>query len=225
MYLYISWNISDHGWQPFDRTTVEKLRDMAPQTIILALAAAQSAFAYPWVPSMPGVDSSMLPTRRSPTLNTIRDGPMCPFNADHVPAAPITEKYPYMGAINGKQGSEAGGIPVPAPGDTAHEFRKPNPATDIRGPCPGLNVLANHGFLARDGITTYNELVDAQQNVYNTGYSLANLLAIAGVGLTGDIIGTSKMSLGCDATSRTATPGNILASEPGLNGHNKFEAE
>lgn len=28
-----------------------------------------------------------------------------------------------------------------------------------------------------------NELVDAQQNLYNVGYDLANLLAIAGVGL------------------------------------------
>jgi hypothetical protein len=24
-------------------------------------------------------------------------------------------------------------------------------ATDIRGPCPGLNALANHGYLPRDG--------------------------------------------------------------------------
>jgi hypothetical protein len=70
-----------------------------------------------------------------------------------------------------------------------------------------------------------NELVDAQQNVYNTGPFLANLLATAGVGLTGDIVGTTKMSLGCDATSRTRSPLNVLASEPGLNGHNKFEAD
>lgn len=115
---------------------------MAPKSLILALAAAQSALAYPWVPSMPGVDSSMLP-KRTQQMNTLttRDSPTCPFNANHVPAAPITDKYPYMGAIDGKQGSEAGGIPVPAPGDTLHEFRAPNPKTDIRGPCPGLYVL------------------------------------------------------------------------------------
>lgn len=188
---------------------------MAPKSLILALAAAQNAFAYPWVPQVPGVDSSMLPVRRSKTMNTVRDSPTCPFNANHVPAAPITAEYPYMGAINGSIGSTDGGIPVPAPGDTLHQFQMPNPATDIRGPCPGLNVLANHGFLARDGITTYNELVDAQQNVYNTGALLANILAIAGVGLTGDIVGTEKMSIGCDATSRTAGPLSLLAEEPG----------
>jgi hypothetical protein len=130
-----------------------------------------------------------------------------------------------MGAINGQAGSTTGGIQVPAPGDTLHQFIAPNYTVDIRGPCPGLNVLANHGFLARDGITTYNELVDAQQNVYNTGPALANVLAIAGVGLTGDIVGTSKMSIGCDATSRTAGALSLLAEEPGLDGHNKFEAD
>lgn len=60
--------------------------------------------------------------------------------------------------------------------------------------------MANHGFLARDGITTYNELVDAQQNVFNVGYDLANLLAIAGVGLVRTItlteIGCANMNEG-----------------------------
>lgn len=55
------------------------------------------------------------------------------------------------------------------------------------------------------------ELTDAQQNVYGVGYDLAILLAVFGVGLDGDPI-TMKLSLGCDATSRTATPG--LGPEP-----------
>jgi hypothetical protein len=32
---------------------------------------------------------------------------------------------------------------------------------------PGLNTAANHGFLSRDGVTNFNELVAAQQNLYN----------------------------------------------------------
>jgi hypothetical protein len=40
-----------------------------------------------------------------------------------------------------------------------------------------LNAAANHGFLSRDGIVTFNELVQAQQNVYNVGYDLAVVLA------------------------------------------------
>ncbi|KXT09316.1 hypothetical protein AC579_260 [Pseudocercospora musae] len=196
---------------------------MSPKSLFVTLAAAQGALAYPWVVNAPGVDSSMLP--RSSRLNMPRDAPDCPFNADHQPAAPVTSQYPYNNAIDGKPGNGKGGYLVPAPGDTAHQYQAPDPKTDIRGPCPGINTMANHGFLARDGITTYNELVDAQQNVYNVGYDLANLLAIAGVGLDGDLVGTTKLSIGCDATSRTATPGNVLADELGLNGHNHFEAD
>ncbi|KAK7444841.1 hypothetical protein VKT23_015159 [Stygiomarasmius scandens] len=32
----------------------------------------------------------------------------------------------------------------------AHQWMAPGP-DDLRGPCPGLNTLANHGFLPRDG--------------------------------------------------------------------------
>ena len=30
------------------------------------------------------------------------------------------------------------------------DWRRPD-RDDLRGPCPGLNALANHGFLPRDG--------------------------------------------------------------------------
>jgi hypothetical protein len=88
-----------------------------------------------------------------------------------------------------------------------------------------LNAAANHGFLARDGVTTYNELVDAQQNVYNVGYDLANLLALLGLTLTDSDLVTEKLSIGCDATSRTSANPALTGSEPGLEGHNKFEAD
>jgi hypothetical protein len=88
-----------------------------------------------------------------------------------------------------------------------------------------LNAAANHNFLAHDGIVTFDELVDAQQNVYNVGYDLAVLLAALGLTLTdGDIV-TEKLSIGCDATSRTSFNPTLTGSEPGLDGHNKFEAD
>ena len=109
-------------------------------------------------------------------------------------------------------------------GDTAHAFKAPT-SKDVRGPCPGLNTAANHNFLARDGITTFNELVDAQQNLYNVGYDLATLLAALGLTLTdGDVV-TEKLSIGCDATSRTSFNPTLTGHEPGLDGHNKFEAD
>ena len=73
--------------------------------------------------------------------------------------------------------------------------------------------------MSHDGITTFGELVDAQQNLYNVGYDLAVTLATLGVGLDGDPV-TEKLSIGCDATSRTSATGSLLGDELGLNGHN-----
>lgn len=88
-----------------------------------------------------------------------------------------------------------------------------------------MNTAANHNFLAHDGIVTFNELVDAQQNVYNVGYELAVLLAALGLTLTdGDVV-TEKLSIGCDATTRTSFSPVLTGNEPGLDGHNKFEAD
>jgi hypothetical protein len=186
------------------------------------------AYAYPWVVDAPGVDSSLFAARRAHKRQQVGEGAggpaTCPFNANHVPAAPVTAKYPYNNAKNGIQGNQKGGYLVPDPNDAAHQFVAPGP-NDIRGPCPGLNAAANHNFLSHDGIVTYNELVDAQQNVYNVGYDLANLLAVLGLITTdGDIV-TEKLSIGCDATTRTSFSPTLTGSEPGLDGHNKFEAD
>lgn len=41
-----------------------------------------------------------------------------------------------------------------------HAFEAPK-STDQRGPCPGLNALANHGYISRTGITSFAEVVTA----------------------------------------------------------------
>lgn len=61
--------------------------------------------------------------------------------------------------------------------------------------------------------------------MYNVGYDLANLLALLGLTLTdGDPV-TQKLSIGCDATPRTSYNPALTGQEPGLDGHNKFEAD
>jgi hypothetical protein len=138
-----------------------------------------------------------------------------------VTAFPQVERraYTYGGSTNGLPGSGVGGYYVPAPGDTAHAFQKPGPS-DIRGPCPGMNVLANYGFIARNGITNYAEIVSALQNAFNLGFDHATVLTTLGVASCGDIV-TGKLSIGMDATSRTSLLGlGLLGPEPGLNGHN-----
>lgn len=110
-------------------------------------------------------------------------------------ASPITSQYLYGGAQNdGLPGLGLGSILVPAPDDKAHQYQDP-PSGAQRGPCPGMNVLANHGFISRDGIVTWSELVQGQQNVFNVGYDLAVLLATVGVALDGDIITEKVRSL------------------------------
>jgi len=67
--------------------------------------------------------------------------------------------------------------------------------------------------------------VDAVQNVYNMGYDLANFLAVVSIFVAdGDLV-TKKVSIGCDATTRTSFNPVLTGSEPGLDGHNKFEGD
>lgn len=57
------------------------------------------------------------------------------------------------------------------------------------------------------------------------GYDLSLILAVIGVLQDGDIV-TEKLSIGCDATSRTATLGlGLLGRQPGLNSHSRFETD
>ncbi|KNG52294.1 glycerol-3-phosphate mitochondrial precursor [Stemphylium lycopersici] len=184
----------------------------------LLLLQAGSTVAFPWVAGQPGVNSALF--RNTHAVEKRQAD--CPFNPVHKGAAPYVAPYTYTGAKNGIPGSQKGGIKVPADGDKAHAFTPPGP-NDIRGPCPGLNAAANHNFLSHDGITNFQELVDAQQNVYNVGYDLSVLLAVLGIQAGGDVL-SGRLSIGCDATSRTATL-PILGRQPGLNGHNKFESD
>ncbi|KAL9587742.1 MAG: hypothetical protein Q9212_000034 [Teloschistes hypoglaucus] len=181
----------------------------------MAALAAQMANAFPLLSEMPRPNPSRFSQIK--TASNVKRQSACPFNANHQGAAPYNSKYPYTGAKNGLPGTGIGGIKVPADGDTAHAFEPPGP-NDIRGPCPGLNAAANHHFLSHDGITTFAELLDMQQNLYNLDYTLAVVLATLGVALDGDVL-TGKLSIGCDATSRTSATGNLLGKELGLNGH------
>ncbi|ORY82462.1 Chloroperoxidase [Protomyces lactucae-debilis] len=108
-----------------------------------------------------------------------------------------------------------------------HQYVAPK-AGDYRGPCPGLNAAANHGYLNHNGVTDFAQLVQAQMDVYNVGIDLAILLCTVSIPLDGDIV-TTRMSIGGDATALTALggelQGNTLGRQGGLNTHNTFEAD
>ena len=51
--------------------------------------------------------------------------------------------------------------------EAGNQYQAPKP-TDIRSPCPGLNTLANYGYLPRDGsVFERQTLLDAAKKVYN----------------------------------------------------------
>ena len=50
----------------------------------------------------------------------------------------------------------------------AHAFIAPG-ASDLRGPCPAMNALANHGYIARNGYTNFQEALNAIVKVYGAG--------------------------------------------------------
>ena len=51
---------------------------------------------------------------------------------------------------------------------SAHAFIAPG-ASDLRGPCPAMNALANHGYIARNGYTNFLEALNAVIQVYGAG--------------------------------------------------------
>jgi hypothetical protein len=59
---------------------------------------------------------------------------------------------------------------------------------DIRGPCPGLNAAANHGYLPRNGIASIEQTVAGLGALYNLGPQISAALAAYAVAITGNPI-------------------------------------
>jgi hypothetical protein len=75
----------------------------------------------------------------------------------------------------------------PEPG---FEFQAPGPG-DSRGPCPGLNLLANYGYLPRNGYVNQGQVLEATARGFNMGVDLATVLTTFAVLGSGDLDGLS----------------------------------
>ena len=88
------------------------------------------------------------------------NGKRCPFghDSDQVqkranPDAPIDGMFSQVSYIHACQYTNPGGI---VSGE--HAFQPPDFKNgDVRGLCPGLNALANHGYLPRSGVVSVSE--------------------------------------------------------------------
>ncbi|KAB5585891.1 hypothetical protein GE09DRAFT_944315 [Coniochaeta sp. 2T2.1] len=104
-----------------------------------------------------------------------------------------------------------------------YPFKAPNP-TDQRGPCPGLNTLANHGYIPRNGIATVGQLNAGTARLFNTSVDLSNLLSVGAVVEGGDIL-SQKVSIGGPDSRVGILNGalnSIFGTPTGISGHGKF---
>ncbi|KAE8257887.1 hypothetical protein A4X13_0g2051 [Tilletia indica] len=107
-----------------------------------------------------------------------------------------------------------------------HEWKAPGPG-DTRGPCPGLNVLANHGYFNRDGTVGLTQAIEAVSQVYGISPDLGGVLSAYAVVFTGNIL-DGVWSVGGPFQSKELLGSvvNLVAGEPeGLNSHNVYEGD
>ncbi|CAE6416026.1 unnamed protein product [Rhizoctonia solani] len=103
-----------------------------------------------------------------------------------------------------------------------YAFQPPRPG-DKRGPCPGLNALANHGYLPRNGVTLFTDAILACNKVFGMGLEIGTSLSTVAMFLAGDLP-TLSWSMGGSPGKSLLSP--LLSNPQGLSGaHNKFEGD
>jgi hypothetical protein len=114
--------------------------------------------------------------------------------------------------------------------DGEHAFVPPNfSGGDQRGPCPGLNALANHNYLPRSGVADMQTIIRATNEVYGMSLDLGGFLAVYGTVFDGNPLSTSPgYSIGGPTKdSQNILNGvGLLGTPSGLSGsHNKYESD
>ncbi|KAI9791138.1 MAG: hypothetical protein M1833_001697 [Piccolia ochrophora] len=102
-----------------------------------------------------------------------------------------------------------------------HAWRAPGP-NDIRGPCPGLNVLSNHGYFPRNGVVSLAQAATATNEVFGLALNFGVPLTVYATLVDGDIL-RQEWSIG-GPQPRGIIP--IIGPADGLSGsHNKYEGD
>jgi len=157
-------------------------------------AIGSTVFAFPAYESLAGLSRETL-DEVIPTLK---------FQAPKPPPGPLTDTSAKL--VN----------------DAAHPWRPLGPG-DVRGPCPGLNTLASHGWLPRSGVATPAQIVAAVQDAFNMHNGLALFVAYGAHLVDGNLI-TDKLSIG-GKTRLTGPDPPAPATVAGLNTHALFEGD
>ncbi|KAH6912915.1 Chloroperoxidase [Coprinopsis sp. MPI-PUGE-AT-0042] len=104
----------------------------------------------------------------------------------------------------------------------SHPFIAPK-KSDLRGPCPGLNTLANHGYLPRNGVASPAQIITGVQEGFNMENIVARFTTYVNHIVDGNLV-TDLISIG-DKTLKTGAPLPPPALVAGMNNHGTFEGD
>ncbi|KAJ7609715.1 Chloroperoxidase [Mycena polygramma] len=78
--------------------------------------------------------------------------------------------------------------------DADHPFIPPG-TNDMRGPCPAMNTLANHGYISRNGITNFEEIIRGTAEAFNLDRDMSSGMAALNILTRGNPF-VNKISIG-----------------------------
>ncbi|KAJ6612029.1 Chloroperoxidase [Mycena sp. CBHHK59/15] len=108
--------------------------------------------------------------------------------------------------------------------DADHPFIAPGP-NDMRGPCPAMNTLANHGYISRNGITTFEEIILGTAEAFNLDIAMSSNMAAINILTRGNPF-VNKISIGGVSPLVPPLPGKIDGPETqGIAKHGRVEGD
>lgn len=210
-------------------------------SLVLSALLGSGAFAFPWL----SADFKEENLKRG--LDAIKRDPELSALIDDLYRKQVQEKDEFFANYNATEEYEdaavgldkrqtkncrphpmADFLPTTVAGlkkfpEAAYPYQDPRP-TDQRGACPGLNTLANHGYIPRTGIATVAQTIKASADVFNMGADLTAFLAGGSVIFAGDIPSMTFSIGGADARTNSLGPlGAALGTQTGLSGHLRFK--
>ncbi|KAJ2915557.1 heme-thiolate peroxidase, partial [Candolleomyces efflorescens] len=170
---------------------------------VLGLATLSTSFAYP---NMPILDKNLMKRQEVEESSASRVGGGRPGQGVDPPSPPGPLAFDGLKLVN----------------DRAHPWR-PLRKGDVRGPCPGLNTLASHGYLPRDGVASPEQIITAVQEGFNMDNPTAVGTTYLAHLLNGNLA-TDLLSIG-GLTPKTGPPPPAPAHAGGLSVHGTFEGD
>ncbi|KAJ7270406.1 Chloroperoxidase [Mycena rebaudengoi] len=108
--------------------------------------------------------------------------------------------------------------------DAHHPFIAPGP-NDMRGPCPAMNTLANHGYISRNGITNFEEIIRGTEEAFNLNRDMASGMAAINMLTRGNPF-VNKISIGGVSPFVPPLPGQIDGPQTqGIAKHGRVEGD